>query len=50
MRRNHIYFWVRKNDYKKLGCKKLGLWTEDFFVIFVFFMWDDLDWKTSLIT
>jgi len=30
MRRNHIYFWVRRNDYKKAGCKKLGLWTEDF--------------------
>ena len=28
---------VIKSDYKKPGHKKPGLWTEDFFVIFVFF-------------
>ena len=37
MRRNHINFQVMKNDYKKLGCKKPGLWMEDSFVILFFF-------------
>jgi len=35
-----------KNDYKKLECKKPGIWTEDFFVIF--FLWENLDWKMCL--
>ena len=50
MRRNHIDCQVMKNYYKKPGHKKPGLWMEDFFVILFYFMWDDLDWKMSLIT
>ena len=42
-RRNHIYCWVMKSDYKKLGRKKPGLWTEDFFVIFFFVGWPGLE-------
>jgi len=36
MRRNHINCQVMKNDYKKLGHKKPGLWMEDFFYNFFF--------------
>jgi len=35
-RMNHTDFWVRNNEYKKLGCKKPGLRMCDFFVIFFF--------------
>jgi len=35
MRRDHIIFWVMKNDYKEPGCKKPGLGTE-LFLIFNF--------------
>jgi len=38
-----------KNDYKNPGHKKPGLQMEDFFVIFVS-LWENLDWKMSLIS
>jgi len=34
MRMNHINCWVTKNEYRKLGHQKPGLWTEDSLVFF----------------
>ena len=38
MRRNHIVCQSRKNEYKKLGCKRPDLRTGVFLVFFCFFL------------
>jgi len=49
MRRHHVNFQVRMNEYKKPGPKKPGL-QMDFIYLFIKFLWESLDWKSSLIS